>query len=264
MSTRALSRRIDRLARRIPAPAAPVTTSTPLDAEAEARAFAAELRSAYGAMVAARRREEQASLYDAHKWADSAADAVYRERLLHGPPSEATWAGLDRLAREDPALASTRWQVVRQAAQDELQTGYGAARAAGIAAKGPWALARFLAVREAILGGLPTCLGAALLLADAAAQAYTLFIDAIERVRLLNQVLAGDPDGRRPVGPGKAEATEALRETMAAAKHWHGILASTIHALRDFHGGSVPVHIERALQVNLASQQVNLAGRAVP
>src|SRR5262249_54073184 len=53
----------------------------------------------------------------------------YRERVLNGPVEQLDWWGLSQVAETDPAAVTARWEEIRQAALDELQSGHRAALA---------------------------------------------------------------------------------------------------------------------------------------
>src|SRR5258708_13100044 len=76
----------------------------------------------------------------------------------------------DTIARSDPAKAEQRWEEMKRAALDELQTGHRAARAVEID-DNAWQRAQFLALREDLAAEWQPRNGIERQLIDAMAQA---------------------------------------------------------------------------------------------
>src|SRR5262249_29907636 len=112
----------------------------------EAPLVAEELAFAFRGMLELHTKHYQLSLEEAVERATGPAPE-YDERVLHGPPDEVSWFGLDSVAQHDPGRARERWEEVKRAARQELRTGYRAARALERPGEGPWSRARYLALR---------------------------------------------------------------------------------------------------------------------
>jgi hypothetical protein len=68
--------------------------------------------------------------------------------VLSVPPDQVSWFDLHTIARTDPDRAAARWEEIKRAALDELQTGHRAARAIETVNNDAWQRAQFLALRE--------------------------------------------------------------------------------------------------------------------
>src|SRR5262249_48620633 len=128
--------------------AAPAASGPPAS---EAGPLAAEGASAFGRMARSCREVSGESPEEARASALANPEHTeYLERQLSGPPDQVNWYDLDELARRDPALALRRWEAVKQAARDEVATGFRAGAALEGFDSNCWDRARFLAVRAAL------------------------------------------------------------------------------------------------------------------
>ena len=84
-----------------------------------------------------------------------------------------SWHSINALAQNDPALAQTTWERLKEAARDELASGHRAAWPLEERDHGPWERARFLAVRESLAREWEPRNGIERMLLDMLAQAYT-------------------------------------------------------------------------------------------
>src|SRR5438105_12351363 len=115
MATSALSRQLSRLQNLMQQHQQQQNASMPvLDPPAsEAGVLASELTAAFKSLV-----ENYAGLYDVSesearaKFAEPSS--AYEEQMLHGPPDQVSWSGLEALARRDPELAQRRWEEIKQ------------------------------------------------------------------------------------------------------------------------------------------------------
>src|SRR5262249_29165077 len=116
-------------------------------APSEAGVLAGELGKSFGQMV---------QLYEKH-FSLSREEAVRRateppadggQRVLSEPPDQVSWFDLHMIARTDPDCSAARWEEIKRAALDELQTGHRAAKAVETVNGGAWHRAQFLALRE--------------------------------------------------------------------------------------------------------------------
>jgi hypothetical protein len=107
--------------------------------------LARELAAAFAEKLKAYREYAKLTAEEAAKrMALNAAANI--DRILKKPPEAVTWEELDALAQKDEGLVLERWQQIKEAARDEIRSGYCAARTVEDAG-GPWDRARFLAVR---------------------------------------------------------------------------------------------------------------------
>jgi hypothetical protein len=226
----------------------------------ESMPLAREMASAFAALV-----KTYAEMFDVPREEAAARagelDPTREERILHSPPDQVQWHDLNTLARRDPELARGRWEEVKQAARQELESGHRAAAALGCAVSGCWQRAQFLAVRNGLAEAWRPRNGLEWQLIDMMAQAQTLM--RLWQENLVGLTLLGgraskpDPDwpdhslGRRL---SEAEMTE---EAAAMVERWHRMFLKTLGALQDLRRRP-PVVVRRAGQVNIAGQQVNL------
>jgi hypothetical protein len=187
-----------------------------------------------------------------------------REELLHGPPHQVSWHGLNELAQEDPELAARRWEQVKAAARDELVSGHRAARKVEDHGAGPWERAQFAALRSALAEDWQPRGGMEWLLIDQLAQAYTEQERWLKlaNLRLSLDASRHDMDEQRKgkwVPPRLTEA-QSCEQAMAMSERWHGIFLKTLRALRDLRPAAPALLVGMAGQVNVGGQQVNVAG----
>jgi hypothetical protein len=183
------------------------------------------------------------------------------ERILHGPPDQVQWHDLNTLARRDPELARARWEEVKQAARQELESGHRAARVLEPVSD-CWERARFLAIRDELAAAWRPQDGLERQLLDMLAQAQTLQQWWLENLVALTQLAATRSKRavkeRTPYDPPLVSHAEATAEAFTMVERWHGIFLRTLGALQDLRRRP-PVVVRRAGQVNIAGQQVNVA-----
>lgn len=115
------------------------------DAAAEMNELARELATVFGEKLKAYREHATVTAEEAAK--RIAQDAVENiNRILNEPPEAVNWLELDALAQKDEGLALERWQQIKEAARNEIRSGFRASRSVEDAG-GPFERARFLAVR---------------------------------------------------------------------------------------------------------------------
>jgi hypothetical protein len=227
----------------------------------ESMALAREMAATFAALV-----KSYAEMFDVPQEEAVARvgelDPAREKRILTGPPDQVQWHDLNSLARRDPELARRRWEEIKQAARQELESGHRAAQALGSAVSGCWQTAQFLAVRNGLAEAWRPRNGLEWQLIDTMAQAQTLMRLWQENLVALTLLVgrADNPDPERPDHPLGRRLTEAARTEEAAAmvERWHRLFLKTLGALQDLRRRP-PVVVRRAGQVNIAGQQVNVA-----
>jgi hypothetical protein len=227
----------------------------------ESVSVAREMASAFAALV-----KSYAETFDVPQEEAAARagelDPAREERILHGPPDQVRWHDLNTLARRDPERARGRWEEIKQAARQELESGHRAAAALGSVVGGCWQRAQFLAVRNGLAEAWRPRNGLEWQLIDTMAQAQALMRLWQENLVALTLLAgrAGKPDPEwpgQPLGRRLSEA-EMTEEAAAMVERWHRLFLKTLEAHQELRRRP-PVVVRRAGQVNIASQQVNLA-----
>ena len=118
--------------------------------KAESSMLARELARGFGEKVEEFRKYCNLSPQEARQYAAQNSPQSI-DRILKSPPDELRWCDLDVLARKDPALVHERWETIKQAASDEIHSGYRAAQTVEDGG-GPLERARFLTVRAELMG----------------------------------------------------------------------------------------------------------------
>lgn len=250
--------RIDRARAIVPTAASPETASgRPAD---EAQVLAEDTAAAFSRLITLYREHYKLS---AEAAVDRASDceAKVADYALRCPPNQLDWFDLDAIARRDPDAATSRWQEIKDAARAEIRSGHRTARALEAGSQHYcWGRARFLAVRAELAAALGPRNSAELLLIDQLASyqmqlwQWQETLSAYTSVAFLDQKSRSD---RREV-PRVSDA-EAMEQAAQMVERFQAMFLKT---LRAFHGMRRPgsVIVRRAAQVNVAHQQVNMAG----
>jgi hypothetical protein len=86
-----------------------------------------------------------------HEDAHARASEPYPfERAIGGPEDQVSWFDLYAMADKNPEQAQQRWEQIKKAARDELQTGFRASRLLEDHEMMCWTRAKFLAIRSAL------------------------------------------------------------------------------------------------------------------
>jgi hypothetical protein len=119
------------------------------DPAAEMNELARELAAAFAEKLKAYREHAKLTAEQAVKRiAQDASEDI--DRILHAPPDAVSWLDLYSLGDKDANLALERWEKIKEAARNEIRSGYRAARAVEDSG-GPCERARFLAVRVELI-----------------------------------------------------------------------------------------------------------------
>jgi hypothetical protein len=265
MRPAAFRRELADLRRTVRDEAALATAPPPAD---DAGELARELAASFGRVVEEYREFFELSPEEARARACGAGEAQPErlDRILSGPPDQVSWFDLDALARHDPGKARERWQQVKRGARLEVRDGHRAARALegpdARTGRGCWERARFLAVRAELADAWRPRDALEQQLLDQLAQWQTLLWQWQETVWGYTQMASpGVKQALReggPCEPPRLSVAEALDQAEAMVERCHRLYLRTLGALQDLRRRP-PVVVRRAGQVNIASQQVNLA-----
>jgi hypothetical protein len=190
----------------------------------------------------------------------------YLDRVLHGPPDQVSWSGLDQIARTDPDAALARWEEVKRAALQELQTGHRAARAIETINDGAWQRAQFMALRTELAAEWQPRNGVERQLVDVMAQAQSSYLSWLNTLVVYTglESVTGkrlEHDHGQWMGPRLSDA-DAIEQAAEMVDRFNRIFVRTLRTLRELRRQSPPVILQSGGQLNVAQQQVNVAGQA--
>jgi len=188
------------------------------------------------------------------------------EHALQCPPPEVSWSDLESLLERDPQKCQQRWEEIKQAACEELQTGHRACQPVEVYGSTPWKRARFLALRSELADGWQPRNGVERQLVDIMAQAQTAAEQWLKALTW-KSALEGAMEEAALRDKGRWEPPQATRfqvveQAGAMVDRFNRIFLRTLRALRDLRRGPQPVFVQNAGQVNVAQQQVNVAQQA--
>jgi len=245
---------------------------TPSGDIAEADSLALEMARAYKQMARFFRdqlqltgpaADERARGLDASP-EEREADAA---RIQERPPDEVSWYDLNRLAERNPEAAAAIWRRLREAARNELASGHRIARALEWQGR-PWDRARFLALRESLRGDTPPASGIEDALIDSAAEAFSDYLEWSEHLHRMSSVdmehehTRAERDGQwRPQRLGYAEAIE---NASRMAERAHARFLRSVKVLHEVRRSSPTLYVAQAGQINVGSQQLNMATAQTP
>ncbi len=212
-------------------------------------------RTAYGVSVADADAKGQELLLP--------REGEYDSQMRHGAPQDADWDDLQYLTTNDPEAAAQRWREIKQAARAELASGHRAAEVMEGYRSHLWGRAQFLAIRTSFIEEWKPAGGIELMLIDTMAQAYSTYLMWMDN---LASYAGLDIDRRRwkhekdgEIEAPRVSSYEAIEQAAAMADRFNRLFLRTLRQLRDLRRYTQPVTIQSAGQVNIGSQQVNMA-----
>jgi hypothetical protein len=236
------------------------TTST---APSEAGVLASELGKSFGNLV---------QLYEKH-FSLSREEAAQRateppldggQRRLTCPPDQVSYVDLHLIARTDPDGSAARWEEIKRAALDELQTGHRAAKAVevGTLNETPWQRAQFLALREELSAEWRPRNGIERQLLDTMAQVQACYLVWLNRLTVYTGLDSCTNDRRvkdeARWQPPRVSDADAIEQAGAMMDRFNRIFLRTLRALCEMRRHTNPVIVQNGGQMNVAQQQVNL------
>lgn len=236
----------------------------------EARSLASELAHAYLQMTAFHRDRmhlEPGAADRAARGLDQTPDQAMEDlaRIWERPPDQVEWADLQRLILYDPHEMVALWEVLKTGARDELASGHLTAQSLEWNGR-PQDRARFLAIRDSFRGSTPPQNGIESALVDTVAEAFSDYLHWTEQVHTqAGSEAATARDSLERHGswsPVRLSAAEAIELSSKMAERAHKRLLQTVKLLHDLQRTNATVYVGNAAQVNLASQQINVATAA--
>jgi hypothetical protein len=237
-----------------------------LSTQDDSGVLAGELAAAFGTIAKNYRDVLGLSPEEARARA-SKSNSAFEELVLRGPPDQVQWFGLATLAERDPELALRRWEEVKEAAREELETGHRAARAVECNLPDCWQRAQFLAIRLDLAQAWRPRNGLEWQLIDMLAQAHTVLL-WWQQILAARSLSAAMHCKRAMAGAGFCEPprlteAEAVEEAAAMVERCHRLFLKTLEALQKQRRLAPAVIVQNAGQVNVGGQQVNMAGPLV-
>jgi hypothetical protein len=229
----------------------------------EAGPLAVELSSAFARLIDQYERHFKVSRHEALTRASEVGEDRLQP-LLETPPTELSWADLHQLAKADPAQSRARWQEVKQAALDELRSGHRAAKAVETLGFAAWPRAQFLAIRSDLAEEWQPRNSIERQLIDTMAQAQTSALTWMQYLTTYtNMQSAHSERSQREEGrwlaPRQCDA-DAMQQAAEMVDRFNRIFLRTLRALCDLRRNGPKVIVTKGGQLNVAEQQVNVAG----
>jgi hypothetical protein len=225
--------------------------------------LATEIAAAFGQLVDGYQRYFKLSVQEAAARASehgSTTDGL--KFAMERPPDQVSWIDLFVLEKSDPALALRRWEQVKEEARGELRSGHRAARVLDGTESYCWGRAQFLALRAELVEAWRPQDAQELQLIDHMAQFQTLMESWQRMVTAWTEIMGSTPARRkRYIEMPRVRDAEAVERAAVMVERFQRLYLRALKALQDRRRAGPPVVIRRASQVNLAAQQINVAGR---
>jgi hypothetical protein len=155
-----------------------------------------------------------------------------------------------------------RWEEIKQAAREDLQSGHRAARTVEGYYSNPWKRAQFLAIREDLAKEWQPRNGIERQLIDTLAQAQTALFGWQEALAIYESTKSLDEkydiEKRAGWNPPRVSEVQTIEQAAAMIDRFNKILLRTLRALRDLRRYAPAVIVQNAEQVNVAGQRVNV------
>lgn len=231
---------------------------------AEARMLAEHMARARVEMMKYQHRTLGVPAEEALAREEELPSEAYLEQIEQTSPSQLSWYRLNELAKVDVEGALRCWQTTVEFARDDLRSGQRAARAVmDTFNAGPLELARYLTLRDELSKQWQPGGGIEGVLIDTLAQClteqYRWMEIANERVSLACHHKELNLEKEQKWLPPRVSEAEAVEQAMAMVERWNRTFLRTLRGLRDLRRYAPTVNIQNAGQVNIGSQQLNVA-----
>lgn len=233
-------------------------------APGEIVSLASEMAREYAAMVRYYRKTYGVSAAEADQKTQELLALPGKELALTLPPDQVTWWNLGDLAGSDPEKTAAAWARLKAEARAELASGHRTADAAEGFCTGPWARARVLAIRDAMIADWQPRPGIEAALVETLATAQSGYLFWLERLMMRAssdaQMEEADLNAEGKWRPTRIPQAAATEEAAVMMDRFNRVFLRTLRALRDLRRYSPNVTITNPGQVNIGQQQVNVAG----
>ena len=188
----------------------------------------------------------------------------WRRSVIDGSqPEKVTWAQISALAEADMADGLALWARVREAADDELESGRRAARILG-SRNDPFALAQFLAIRDSFADQWQPNFGMETAMIDMMATAFSLFLYWSEVAH--QRAIEIHNDQRKEIEKLESRGWKSPYQSLAGAVEQAHQLADgynrqflrVLRQLRDLRRYAPVIIQNNGGQVNVGAQQTNV------
>jgi hypothetical protein len=232
---------------------------------AELSDLARELAAAFGEIVSSYRKHCKLSAEEAVKRAEeNSAEEI--ERILNCPPDEVTFFDMDALAQKDESLALQRWTQIKEAARNEIRSGYRSARVVEDGG-GLWERARFLAVRAELMEDWRPRNAVEQHLVDQLAQWQVLLWRWQEAMTTWSNCAAHDVRQEKkgvPYEKLRLCEAKALERATKKVELLRRLYLRTLKALQDQRRPHPSIAVRHAEQVNVSPIRISADNLALP
>jgi hypothetical protein len=232
---------------------------------AELSPLARELTAAFGEIVQTYRKHCNLSPEEAERLtAEVSPDRL--DLILNGPPDQVNWSDLYALAEKDAHLALQRWEQIKEAARDEIRTGYRAARVVEDSG-GPWERGRFLAVRTELMEDWRPRNAVEQHLVEQLAQWQVLLWRWHEAMTTWSNCAAHDVRQEKkgvPYEKLRLCEADALERATKKVDLLHRLYLRTLKALQDQRRPRPSIAVRHAEQVNVGPVRISVANLGLP
>jgi hypothetical protein len=234
-------------------------------AKAELSELARELIRGFGEEVEEYRKYCNLSPQEAcQRTAENSPERI--DYILSAPPNEVSWSDLDALAQKDPVLALQRWESIKEAARNEIRSGYRAARIVEDG-DGPMERARFAAVRADLVADWQPRNAMEKLLVDQLAQWQVLlwrWQDALSTWTSCARCAPRQAKKGQPYETMRVWESEALEGAARKVELLQRLYLRTLKALQDQRRPRPAIAVRHAEQVNIGPVRISVDNLGLP
>jgi hypothetical protein len=234
-------------------------------AQAELSMLAHELAKAFGEQVESYRKYCDLSSQEARKLtAENSPERI--DHILNAPPDEVNWSDLGALAGKDPVLAVQRWENIKEAARNEIRSGYRAARSVEDGG-GPLERARFLAVRAELMEAWRPRNTTEQQLVDQLARWQILlwrWQEAFSTWTNCSTIATRQAKKGQSYETMRVWESEALEGAARKVELLHRLYLRTLKALQDLRQPRLPVSVRHADMVNVGPIRISMDNLSLP
>jgi hypothetical protein len=171
-----------------------------------------------------------------------------------------SWIDLNILGDRDSELALRRWEAIKQAAREELESGFRAARVVEDFEAAPWQRAEYIAIYRELADQWQPRNGIERQLIETMAVAYAKWHFWLMRETFLChiQAIGERRSPKEQWQPARVSDAAAVEQAAAMADRYNRTYLRTLRALRDLRRYTPAVIVQNAGQVNVGGQQVNM------
>jgi hypothetical protein len=227
----------------------------------EAETLARDALTGYSTMVQRYTELYECSVQEALSKAQALQTAEAAEQVAQRPPREVSWFDFHTLSKHDPEQALHKWEQVKQAALDELQSGHRAGKVLETNDTDPWKRAQFAAMRNDLTQEWQPRSGIERQLIDTMALAQSIMLFWLEMLSWRAQIEAKSQqhdirEHGRWTSSRQSEA-EAIEQAAGMVDRFNRIFLRTLRALGDLRRYSSAVSTQKPGTVNGDAQRVN-------